>query len=57
MTDPMIYTELATVLVLTLALWTSIRLLDLNTRPQIECYVRTRRDSPNVFDLVILSWK
>ena len=56
MTEPMIYTELATVLVLALTLWTAIRLLDLNTRPQIECYLRTRRDNPNVFDLVVANF-
>lgn len=63
MAEPMIYVELATLLVLALTLlvlaltlWTSIRLLDLNTRPQVECYLRTRRDSPNVFDLVVANF-
>ena len=56
MTEPMIYVELATVFVLALTLWASIRLLDLNTRPQIECYLRTRRDNPNVFDLVVANF-
>ena len=56
MTEPTIYIELATVLLLALALWTSIRLLDVNTRPQIECYLRPRRDKPNVFDLVIANF-
>ena len=56
MNEPTIYIELATVLLLALALWTSIRLLDVNTRPQIECYLRPRRDQPNVFDLVIANF-
>ena len=56
MAEPMIYVELVIVLVLALTLWTSIRLLDLNTRPQIECYLRPRRDKPNVFDLVIANF-
>ena len=56
MPEPMIFIELATVLLLALTLWSSIRLLELNTRPQIECYLRPRRDSPNVFDLVVANF-
>ena len=42
-----------TLLALTLTLWSAIRMLDLNTRPQIECYLRPRPGKPNVFELAI----
>ena len=50
------YTEFAQILVLALTLWAAIRMLDLNTRPQVECYLRSRPDKPNVFELAVANF-
>ena len=56
MTDPVFYIQLATVVVLALTLWSSMRLLEVNTRPQVECYLRSRPDKPNVFELAVANF-
>ena len=58
-----IYAHLATVIVLTLTLivlaltlWSSMRMLEVSTRPQVECYLRSRSNSPNVFELAVANF-
>lgn len=47
------YVEFAQFIALVLTLWAAIRMLDLHTRPQVECHLRSRPDKPNVFELVV----
>lgn len=56
MGDLGILAQLATVIVLSLTLWSSIRLLDSNTRPQVECYLRPRPNEPFVIEMVIANF-
>ena len=56
MTDPVFYVEFATVVVLALTLWVALSLLDLNTSPQVEGYLRSRPRNPHVFDLVVANF-
>lgn len=56
MTDPMFYLQLVVAAVLVMTLWASIRLLEANTRPQVECYLRSRPDKPNVFELAVANF-
>ena len=52
----MLYIQLATLAVLTLTLWASKQMLEVNTRPQVECYLRSRPDRPNVFELAVANF-
>ena len=56
MNDPMFYLQLIVAVVLVLTLWATIGLLAANTRPQIVCYLRSRPDKPNVFDLAVANF-
>ncbi len=56
MTEAMLYIQLATLAVLTLTLWASKQMLEVNTRPQVECYLRSRPDRPNVFELAVANF-
>ena len=52
----MLYIHIATLAVLVLTLWASRQMLEANTRPQVECYLRSRRDQPNVFELAVVNF-
>ena len=56
MTEPILYVQLATLAVLALTLWASKQMLEVNTRPQVECYLRSRPDKPNVFELAVANF-
>ena len=56
MNDPILYVELVVATALVLTLWATLRLLEANTRPQVECYLRSRPDKPNVFELAVANF-
>lgn len=56
MTDPLLYINAAALMVLALTLWASKQMLESNTRPQIACYLRSRPDRPNVFELAVANF-
>ena len=56
MTEPMLYIQIATLAVVVLTLWASRQMLEVTTRPQVECYLRSRPDEPNVFELAVANF-
>ena len=54
--DPLFYVELIVAAVLTMTLWATRGLLVAHTRPQVECYLRSRPDKPNVFELAVANF-
>ena len=63
MTDLLFYIQVGTLtvttltlIVLALTLWASRQMLEANTRPQIECHLRSRPEKPNVFELAVTNF-
>ena len=50
------YVDVGQIIMLALTVWAAMRMLDVNTRPVVECYLRSRPDQPNVFDLAVANF-